>query len=137
MVSFKKLQTEIELFLKDYFEALDAHKEALLRQIAKIKDVKSLSIMEQQEYLKKRANELKQANHFARNLLQKGNDVEVLTFIGILQKRFEFCQKAKIPSEPKIDDTFQFLREIRAPATPHQHNIPIYGILATLDGDLK
>lgn len=93
--------------------------------------MKSLSILEQQEYLKKRALELKQANAFAENLFRNGNDIEILTFIGILQNRFEFCQKSKMPVDPKISNTFQFLREIRAPITSQQHNIPIYGVLAT------
>lgn len=126
---------EIEIFLKDYFEALDAHRESLFRQIIKAKELKSLSIMEQQEYLQKRAHESKQANSFAENLLENGNDIEILTFIGILQNRFDFCQKAKIPAEPKISDTFQFIREVRAPITPQQHNIPIYGVLATQEID--
>lgn len=126
---------EIEIFLKDYFEALEAHRESLFRQIIKAKELKSMSIMEQQEYLQKRANESKQANLFAENLLQNGNDIEILTFIGILQNRFDFCQKVKIPAEPKISDTFEFIREIRAPIIPQQHNIPIYGVLATQEID--
>lgn len=126
---------EIEIFLKDYIEALDAHREALFRQINKAKELKSLSIMEQQEYLQKRANESKQANLFAENLLHNGNDIKILTFIGILQNRFDFCQKVKIPAEPKISDTFEFIRDIRAPITPQQHNIPIYGVLATQEID--
>lgn len=125
------MQDEIEGFLKDYFEALEAHKETLLRQITKATEVKSLSIMEQQEYFKKRSHELKQANSFAENLLLNGNDVEILTFIGILQNRFEFCQKSKMPVDSKVTNTLGFLREIRAPITPQQHNIPIYGVLAT------
>lgn len=134
----KYLQNEVELFLKEYVEALDAHKEALLQQIAKIRDGKSLSIKEQQEYLKRRANELKQANLFAGNLLKNGNEIEILTIIGILQKRFEFCQKLlyQIPIEPDTGDSFQFLREERAPPTSQQHNIPIYGVLVTQDDDL-
>lgn len=124
------MKDEIEKHFKDYFEALEAHKESLLRQITKETEVKSLSIMQQQEYLKKRANELKQANVFAENLLRNGNDVEILTFIGILQNRFEFCQKLKMPVEPKTPNSLQFLREIRAPITSQQHNIPIYGVLA-------
>lgn len=126
---------EIEIFLKDYFDALEAHRESLFRQIIKAKELKSLSIMEQQEYLQKRVQESQQANSFAQNLLLNGNDIEILTFIGILQNRFDFCQKAKMPVEPKFSDTFQFIREVRAPITPQQHNIPIYGVLATQEID--
>lgn len=115
--------------MKDYFEALEAHKEALLHQITIAKEVQTITIKEQQEYLIKRANELKQANRFAQNLLEHGNDIEILTFIGILQNRFDFCQKS--PNVQQIDsqNCLQFLRDIRAPTTPHQNNIPIYGIV--------
>lgn len=120
------------MFIKDYFKALEAHKEALLDQITKAKAVQTLSIKEQQEYLIKRANELKHANHFAQNLLENGNDIEILTFIGILQNRFDFCQKSK--NVQQIDsqhvNKLQFLRDVRAPTTPHQNNIPIYGIVS-------
>lgn len=136
MQSFQKIfQMEIEIFLKDYIDALDAHRESLFRQIYKAKELKTLSITEQMEYLQKRAQESKQANIFAENLLRNGNDVEILTFIGTLQNRFDFCQKTKIPAEPTISDTFQFIREVRAPITPRQHNIPIFGVLATQEID--
>lgn len=125
------LQKEIEKFLKDYFEALEAHKETLLRQIAKAKESKHLSILEQQEYLEKRANEAKQANIFAENLLANGSEVEIMTFVGTLLRRFDHCQKSNTSIDPKIPDAFRFLSEIRAPATQAQHNIPMYGIIAT------
>lgn len=134
----KKLsQNEIQQFLKDYFEALEAHKETLLRQIAKAKESKHMSILEQQEYLEKRATEAKQANAFAENLLAKGSEVEILTFVGTLQRRFDHCQKSKTSIDPKIPDAFRFLPEIRAPATQAQHNIPMYGIIATQLPDPK
>lgn len=131
---FSLFQMEIEIFLRDYFEALEAHKDSLLRQIIKAKELKSLSIMEHQEYLEKRALDSKSANQFAENLLQNGNDIEILTFIGVLQNRFEFCQKSRIPIEPKVSDSFQFLRDIPAPAS-QQHNIPIFGVLSTQEMD--
>lgn len=130
-------QKDVEQFLKDYFEALEAHKETLLRQIAKAKEMKQLSIMEQQEYLKKHVLESKQANSFAESLLKNGNETEILIFVGIILHRFEFCQKSRMSIDPKIPDAFQFLREIRAPATQQQHNIPMYGIIATQIADPK
>lgn len=93
--------------------------------------------MEQQDYLRKRAQESKVINHFADNLLKSGSDTEILVFVGILQRRFEHCQKSKMSIDPKIPDAFQFLREIRAPATQQQHNIPMFGIIATQVADPK
>lgn len=74
---------------------------------------------------------------FAENLLRNGNDLEVLTFIGILEKRFEICQKPKVPIDLKTVNTFQFYREIRAPITSLQHNIPIYGVLASNQDEME
>lgn len=122
----------MEIFIKDYFKALEAHREALSDQITKAKEVQTLSIKEQQQYLIKRANELKYANQFAQNLLENGNDIEILTFIGILRNRFDLCQKSQ--NLQQIDsqhvNKLQFLRDVRAPTTPHQNNIPIYGIVS-------
>lgn len=124
----------MEIFIKDYFKALEAHKAALLCQITKTKEVRMQSIKEQQAYLIKRANELNQANRFAQNLLENGNDVEILTFIGILQNRFECCQKNSHQNALQIDsqdvNKLQFLRDVRAPTAPHYNNIPIYGIVS-------
>lgn len=99
--------------------------------------MKHSSIIEQRECLQKRVQESKQANSFAESLIKNGNDTEILIFVGILLHRFEYCQKSKISIDPKIPDAFQFLREIQAPATQQQHNIPMYGIIATQIADPK
>lgn len=93
--------------------------------------------MEQQDYLRKRAHESKVVNLFAENLIKSGSDTEILVFVGILLRRFEHCQKSKMSIDPKIPDAFQFLREMRAPGTQQQHNIPMYGIIATQIADPK
>lgn len=108
-----------------------------MRQIAKAKETKHLSIMEQREYLEKRSLEANEANLFADNLLKNGTDMEILVFAGTLQRRFDHCQKSKTSIDPKIPDSFRFLPEIRAPATQAQHNIPMYGIIATQVADPK
>lgn len=93
--------------------------------------------MEQQDYLRKRAHESKVVHNFAENLMKSGSDPEILVFVGILLRRFDHCQKSKMSIDPKIPDAFQFLREIRAPGTQQQHNIPMYGIIATQVADPK
>lgn len=120
-------------------KALEAHKETLSRQITKGKEMQSSSIKEQQDHLIKQATDLKQANRFAQNLLDNGNDTEILTFIGILQKRFDSFQMPQ--NMLRIDlqnlDTMRFLRDARAPTAPHQNDIPIYGIVNTENTDLN
>lgn len=127
----------MEMFIKDYFKALEAHKETLLHRITKAKEVQSHAIKEQQEHLIKRSNELEQANCFAQNLLDHGNDTEILTFIGILQNRFDFCQKPQsmLRIDPQNVNSLRFLREVQAPTTPHHKNIPIYGTVSTQYAD--
>lgn len=125
----------MEQFLREYFEALEAHKQTLLRQVAKAKESKHLSILEQQEYLERRASEASAANSFVENLLSNGSDVETLVFVGTISRRFDFCQKSKTSIDPKIPDAIRFLPEIRAPATQAQHNIPLYGIISTQVAD--
>lgn len=131
------LQSEIDQFLKEYFEALEAHKQTLLRQVAKAKESKQMLIVEQQALLVKRAAEAKLANSFADNLLSNGGDIEILAFVGTLLRRFDHCQKSNTSIDPRIPDAFRFLPEIRAPATQAQHNIPLYGIIATQTADAK
>lgn len=107
------------------------HKKTLLTQIAKAKETKALTILEQQGTLEKRLFEAKNATAFADNLLLNGTDVEILAFVGILKQRFMYCQKSKVPLDPKIQESLRFLPELRAPATQAQHNIPLYGIITT------
>lgn len=116
---------------------MEAHKQTLLRQVAKAKETKHVLLVEQHEYLEKRAVEAKFANNFADNLLTNGTDVEILTFVGTLLRRFDFCQKSETSIDPKISDALRFLPELRAPATQAQHNIPLYGIIATQEADPK
>lgn len=123
----------MENFIRDYFKAIEAHKEALLCQITKAKEVQTLTIKEQQGHLIKRANELNQANRFAQNLLEHGNDIEILTFIGVLRNRFDFCQKPQTSLQqinPQNLSKLQFLRDVPATTTSYQSDIPIYGIVS-------
>lgn len=127
------VQNEMEMFIEDYFKALEAHKETLLFQISKAKEMRSLAFKEQQEYLIKRSNELKSVQMFAQNLLDHGNDIEILTFIGLLKKRFDSCQKPHnmLRIDPQNVNSLRFLRDVPAPTTTHHKNIPIYGIVST------
>lgn len=123
----------MENFIRDYFKAIEAHKEALLCQITKSKEVQTLTIKEQQGHLIKRANELNQANCFAQNLLEHGNDIEILTFIGVLRNRFDFCQKPQTSLQqinPQNLNKLQFLRDVPATTTSYRSDIPIYGIVS-------
>lgn len=125
---------EIEIFFKDYCEALKLHKESLLRQISRAKELNTLAIIEQQEYLQEQQHESKYASQFAENLLRNGNDFEILTLVGVLKNHFDVCQKVNIQAKSNLRN-FEFLRKVQASTTSQQYNIPIYGILAAHDID--
>lgn len=42
------------------------------------------------------------AMRFSQDLLEIGADVEILSFVGILLSRLEFCQRFKPPVDPKV-----------------------------------
>lgn len=56
--------------------------------------------------VEKRNNESKEALLFAQELTECGSNVEVLSFLNILLKRFEYCQQFKMPAEPKVRNFF-------------------------------
>lgn len=84
---------------------------------------------------------------FSQELQDVASDVEILTFIRILLKRFEYCQQFKAPVDPKvgnriclvlsqllrfflqISDTLHFLPKITAPAAKNLNDISLYGII--------
>lgn len=55
--------------------------------------------------LEKHANEGQMAIGFSQELMDTASDVEVLSFIKILLKRFEYCQQFKASLDPKVNLT--------------------------------
>ncbi|XP_036328662.1 uncharacterized protein LOC118740991 isoform X2 [Rhagoletis pomonella] len=123
------IQAQIETFTRQYFEAVEVHRKTLLQQVHRARQSKVEMILEQQLDLEKRNNESIEALRFAQELTENGSDVEVLSFLSILLKRFEYCQQFKMPVDPKISETLHFLPHIRAPAMKAQNDIPLYGII--------
>lgn len=105
----------------------------MLTQISRTKEIKFNSIKDQQFDLSKRASEADAVIKFTDELLLNGNEIEILSFVGILLRRFEYCQKSKIPLDSKTSDTLKFLPEVRAPIAKSENNviIPLYGIITT------
>ncbi|KAM7353406.1 uncharacterized protein ACRADG_005479 isoform 2-T2 [Cochliomyia hominivorax] len=124
-----RVQAEVEEFMTIYFEAIEAHKNTLLQQIQRARESKVEMILEQQMDLEKRTQDALQAVRFCEELTDIASDVEILSFVKILLKRFEYCQQFKAPVDPKISDTLHFLPKIRAPAAKNQHDIPLFGII--------
>uniref|UniRef100_A0A0A1WSU3 Tripartite motif-containing protein 45 n=1 Tax=Zeugodacus cucurbitae TaxID=28588 RepID=A0A0A1WSU3_ZEUCU len=123
------IQTQIEVFMRQYLEAIEVHRKTLLQQVHRARETKVEMILEQQLDLEKRNNESKEALLFAQELTECGSNVEVLSFLNILLKRFEYCQQFKMPAEPKFTDTLHFLPHIRAPPMKAQNDIPLFGII--------
>ncbi|XP_055376368.1 tripartite motif-containing protein 45 [Condylostylus longicornis] len=126
-----QVQNDVDNFMAAYFEALEVHRRTLLQQIAKARETKMQMILEQQIEMEKRSSEAKAAVEFCQELLDKGTYGEILSFMNILMKRLDFCQKYKPPLDTKISDSLHFLCDIRAPSTKAQNDIPLYGIITT------
>ncbi|XP_055837604.1 tripartite motif-containing protein 45 [Episyrphus balteatus] len=125
------IQADVESFMMAYTEAIELHGRTLIQQIGRARESKVQMIVEQQLDMEKRSHEALGAVRFSEDLLESGNQVEILSFVNILLSRFEFCQKFKPPIDPKISDTLHFLPEVRAPASKNSRNIPIFGIITT------
>lgn len=121
----------MDTFLAEYLAALDAHRRTLQTQIIRARESKLQTIADHQSDLAKRCADARTAIQFAEDLLATANDTEILTFSGILLKRFEHCQRSRDFLDPRTTDALTFLPEIQAPFTMDQKNIPMYGIITT------
>lgn len=129
----RQKQNDVEIFLSEYSKALEIHRTTLLTQISKAKEAKIIAIKDQQIDLSKRASDADTVIKFTDELLANGSEIEILSFVGILLRRFEYCQKSKVPLDSKTSDTLKFLPEVRAPIARSENNviIPLYGIITT------
>lgn len=123
------IEQEVEVYLAEYFEALEVHKRTLLSQIARCRETKLDMLKTQQSDLERRSKEAKTTMTFTEVLLREGTEIEQLMFLSTLLKRFDACRSSERALEIKINDTLQFLREVRAPL--NQNNIPLFGIITT------
>uniref|UniRef100_A0A1A9W5E6 B box-type domain-containing protein n=1 Tax=Glossina brevipalpis TaxID=37001 RepID=A0A1A9W5E6_9MUSC len=124
-----EIKTQVEAFATSYFEAVEAHRNTLLQQVHRARESKVEMILEQQMNLEKRAQDASMALQFTQELTEMNSDVEILSFLKILLRRFEYCQQFKAPIDPKISDSLHFLPKIRAPSTKNQNDIPMFGII--------
>ncbi|KAH8237974.1 hypothetical protein KR032_009370 [Drosophila birchii] len=123
------IQSQVERYMQGYMEALEVHRRTLLQQISRARESKVEVVLKQQLDLEKRTQQAMEAVRFSQELCEIGADVEILSFVGILLRRLEFCQQFKPPVDPKISDSLHFLPKIRAPSTKDQRDIPLYGII--------
>ena len=122
---------DVDQFFEDYLAAIDNHRLVLKRQIERIREQKLKTISEQQVELVKRSNNAKALLQFTEQILADCNDIEFLTTVGVLLRRFEYCQKSKASLDLKLSDATQFIANIRAPVTSAQMAIPMFGIITT------
>ena len=129
------VRQEVEAHLFDYQKALDHHRNTLLLQVQRAREMKVASIQSQSADLEKRSAEAKAAIEFTEMVMQNGSDIEIMSFVGMILKRFEYCEKSTVPLDANVSDSLRFLPEIRAPATSAQNNIPLFGIITTQTAD--
>ncbi|XP_061389894.1 E3 ubiquitin-protein ligase TRIM45-like [Musca vetustissima] len=125
-----ELQAEIEDFMRRYQEAVEVHRSNLIQQIRTTRETKLGLIGEQQMELEKRTQEGQMAVGFSQELAEVATDVEILSFIKILLKRFEYCQQFKASIDPKIINIPNFMPKIQAPIVKDTNDIPVFGVLS-------
>jgi tripartite motif-containing protein 45 len=101
------VESEVESFLADYFQALEVHKKTLLNQISRARETKLDMVKRQQLDLEKRSNEAKTVISFTEELLNEGNDLETLIFVNSLLKKFQHCRKNDNSMDIKVRNPFQ------------------------------
>lgn len=89
----EKVENDVEEFFNEYFAALERHKCALLEEINHVRCGKMERVLAVQAELDKRTKETDQVIAYTEELLRAGNDIETLTLVRLLRKRFECCQK--------------------------------------------
>lgn len=129
------VRQQVEDHMYDYQKALDQHRNTLFSQVQRAREMKIASIATQTADLEKRSSEAKTAIEFAEMILANGSDFEIMSFIGMILKRFEYCEKSKVPLDANVNDSLRFLPDIRAPSTSAQVNIPLFGIITTQTAD--
>lgn len=129
------VRQEVEAHLYDYQKALDHHRNTLFHQVQRAREMKVAAIESQSADLEQRSSETRTAIEFAELVLENGSDLEIMSFIGIILKRFDHCEKSKVPLDAIVNDSLRFLPDIRAPSTSAQNNIPLFGIITTQTAD--
>lgn len=130
--SADQIQQEVDSYIAVYIDAIEAHRRTLHKQIARAKETKCLRIGEHEQELIERGAAAKLAIQFADELLQNGTEMESLSLVGLLLRRFEHCQQfSRRFLEARFAEPITFLPELQAPATKDQHGIPMFGIITT------
>lgn len=140
------VQADVDRFLGEYLAALEVHQRTLHTQIGRAREAKLQTIREQQAELQQRCTDARQTIQFCDDLMEPGSSAtEILTFVGVLLRRFEQCQRSRGTAARNVDPqlnsssehSLAFRAEICAPTTQEQHNIPLYGIITTQTAEPK
>lgn len=89
----EKVENDVEEFFNEYFATLERHKQSLLEQIKHVRSKRMESVLTVKVELDKRSEEVDQVVAYTDDLLKTGNEIEMLSLVRLLRKRFESCQK--------------------------------------------
>lgn len=124
------VQDEVEQFIESYIRAVEEHRQTLQLQVMKARDVKLQAIACQQLELERRVENVNDAVQFAEDILAEGTDVEVLSFVGPLLKRLEWCSNTEELYETRTSENLKLLKEelsLRCGSGDYQ----LYGVIST------
>ncbi|XP_055634959.1 tripartite motif-containing protein 45 isoform X2 [Toxorhynchites rutilus septentrionalis] len=131
------VERDVEAYIDEYIEALEAHRKSLLQQIGDVRDAKMEMIMAQKIDLEQRSQNARAAIDFAEEIINEGNEIENLIFVSILVKRFEQCLVSNRALDFKVTDTLEFLPEEATPGAKVQNRIALHGVITTQRVDPK
>nr|CAD7463770.1 unnamed protein product [Timema tahoe] len=133
-VRCNQVQGEVQKFLELYMSALEEHGRSLHLQVQQARESKLQTLHSQQVNLQRCGEDARTAVKFAEDLLTDGSQIELLSFVGPILHRLDWCLgKKKGPEsdgliEARESDCIQFLPGERAGIID---SFTLYGVVTT------
>lgn len=108
--------------------AVEEHRQTLQLQVVKARDVKIQALASQKLELEKRAENVNDAVKFAEDILSEGTDVEVLSFVGPLLKRLEWCSNTDGLLDSRVSEDLELVKEEKS---VKYGNYKLFGVIST------
>lgn len=89
----EQVAKDVEEFFVEYFAALERHKSRLLAQISQLRQTKMATVLAAQIEIDRWSEQMEQTIKFTEEVLDNGSDLEKLSLVGVLRKRFDLCGK--------------------------------------------
>ncbi|OXB76237.1 UNVERIFIED_CONTAM: hypothetical protein H355_014645 [Colinus virginianus] len=113
-VRAEAVATEICLFARGYVEAIEEHRDRLLKQLEDLKVQKENLLHLRKAQLQQLLMDMRTGVEFTERLLTSGSDLEILVTKGVVASRLAKLNSAAYTTHPSVDDSIQFSPQERA-----------------------